>query len=273
MARCLYFQRGHSIVGKKVTDWFQYSRRIALIWLAALSGMAFGQSGDVLDVAPFSGMSPGRSFPAQLRPLDFPKIPRHTQYTLVVDQGAVVVKAVADASASGLVREVKVDPKAFPLVQWRWKVDNILEKSDVGRKEGDDYPARVYVAFQYDPGKLGFVERAKYEALHLVYGQYPPLRVINYIWDSKTPKGTVVPNSYTEHNMMIVVESGSAKVGQWVEERRNVYEDYKRAFGEEPGMVTGVALMTDTDNTGESATAYYGDILFKAALNRQGSNP
>jgi hypothetical protein len=261
-------------MGEKVTNRFQYSsRRIASIWLLALSGMAFGQSGDVLDAAPFSSMAPGGSFPVEWRPLDFPKIPRHTQYSLVPDQDGVVVKAVADASASGLVREIKVDPKALPLVQWRWKVDNILEKSDVGRKEGDDYPARVYVSFEYDPGKLGFVDRAKYEALHLVYGHYPPLRVINYIWDSKAPKGTMVPNAYADRDMMIVVESGAAKVGQWVEERRNVYEDYKRAFGEDPGMITGVALMTDTDNTGESATAYYGDIRFKAAPERRGANP
>jgi hypothetical protein len=62
---------------------------------------------------------------------------------------------------------------------------------------------------------------------------------------------------------MIVVESGLDRVGQWIEEQRNVYEDYKQAFGEEPPLVNGVAIMTDTDNTGEEATAFYGDIGFK----------
>jgi hypothetical protein len=73
----------------------------------------------------------------------------------------------------------------------------------------------------------------------------------------------MVPNPYTDRVMMFVVESGSAKLNQWVNEERNVYEDYKKAFGEEPPMISGIAIMTDTDNTGEKATAYYGDILFK----------
>ncbi len=61
---------------------------------------------------------------------------------------------------------------------------------------------------------------------------------------------------------MIVVESGGVKFDRWVNEERNIYEDYIKAFGEEPPLISGVAIMTDTDNTGESATAYYGDIQF-----------
>ena len=93
----------------------------------------------------------------------------------------------------------------------------------------------------------------------------PPLAAINYIWESTTPKGTIVPNPYAEQVKMIVVESGRVLINQWVNEERNVYEDYRKAFGEEPPMVSGVAIMTDTDNTGESAIAYYGDIVFKKA--------
>jgi len=92
---------------------------------------------------------------------------------------------------------------------------------------------------------------------------FPPLGAINYIWESKAPMGTMVPNPYADRVMMFVVESGSDKLNQWVNEERNVYEDYKKAFGEEPPMISGVAIMADTDNTGESAIAYYGDILFK----------
>ena len=101
----------------------------------------------------------------------------------------------------------------------------------------------------------------------MLYGEYPPLGAINYIWESKAPIGTVVPNPYTDRVMMFVVESGSAKLNQWAVEERNVYEDYKEAFGEEPPMISGVAIMTDTDNTDESATAYYGDIAFKKLSN------
>jgi len=97
----------------------------------------------------------------------------------------------------------------------------------------------------------------------LLYGEYPPLAAINYIWESKAPIGTMVPNPFTDRVMMFVVETGPSKLNQWVNEERNIFEDYKKAFGQEPPMISGIAIMTDTDNTGESATAYYGDILFK----------
>jgi hypothetical protein len=175
----------------------------------------------------------------------------------------VVVKAVSEASASGLTREIKINPKEYPIIQWRWKVGNILKKGDVHKKEGDDYPARIYITLEYDPSKLSFFEKAKYQTIKLLYGQYPPLAAINYIWENKAPVGTMVPNPYTDRVIMFVVESGTSKLNQWVNEERNLYEDYKKAFGQEPPMISGVAIMTDTDNTGESATAYYGDILFK----------
>jgi len=224
---------------------------------------AFSQSPPVIEVGKFSSEPPGSLLPADWKPLIFKKIERHTTYTLVKDGDTVIIKAVAEASASGLTREMKIDPKEYPIVQWRWKVNNLLKKGDVHQKEGDDYPARIYITFQYEPGKLGFFEKAKYEMIRLLYGQYPPLAAINYIWESNAPKGTMVPNPYTDRVRMVVVESGETRLKQWVSEERNIYEDYKQAFGHEPPMISGVAIMTDTDNTNESATAYYGDILFK----------
>jgi hypothetical protein len=228
------------------------------------------QPADVIEVGKFSAEMIGNSPPAGWKPLTFKKIDRHTTYTLVKDGNEVVVRAVAESSASSLVREIKINPKEYPIVQWRWKVTNVLKKGDVKRKEGDDYPARIYITFEYDPRRLGFFEKAEYEVARLRYGQYPPLGAINYIWESKAPLGTIVPNPYRARVMMIVVESGESKLNQWVSEERNIYEDYKKAFGLEPPMISGVAIMTDTDNTGESATAYYGDILFKKInLNNQ----
>jgi len=218
---------------------------------------------DMIEVGKFSAATVGQGLPDGWKPLAFKKIEKHTTYTLVKDDNNVVIKAVAEASASGLTREIKINPKEYPIVQWRWKVTNVLKKGDVHRKEGDDYPARIYITFEYDSSKLSFFEKAKYEAIRLLYGEYPPLAAINYIWESKAPVGTMVPNPFTDRVMMFVVESGSMKVNQWTDEERNVYEDYKRAFGEEPPMISGIAIMTDTDNTGESATAYYGDILFR----------
>jgi hypothetical protein len=230
------------------------------------SWTSYAQPGDVIEVGRFSAEQIGNGPPAGWKPLTFKKIDRHTTYTLVKDGNEVVVRALAESSASGLVREIKIDPKEYPIIQWRWKVMNILKNGDVSRKEGDDYPARIYITFEYDPSRLGLFEKAKYEMIRLVYGQYPPIGAINYIWESKAPKGTMVPNPYTDRVIMIVVESGESKLNQWVSQERNIYEDYRKAFGQEPPKISGVAIMTDTDNTGESATAYYGDIVFKKSI-------
>lgn len=234
-----------------------------LIVFLVLPSVIYAQDDAVVEVGKFSAAAPGTEFPENWKPLMFPKIKRHTAYTLIREGEVVVVKAVSEASSSGLTREITIDPKEFPVVQWQWKIGNLLKKSDVTRKDGDDYPARLYITFAYDSSKVGLLEKAKYEAARLLYGQYPPLGALNYIWDSKAAKGSIVPNPYTERAMMIIVESGAADLNQWVTEERNVYEDYKAAFGEEPPSISGVAIMTDTDNTGESATAFYGDILFK----------
>ena len=231
----------------------------------ALAAVTVGaQSPGVLQVGKFSGANAGGPFPESWEPLTFEKIEKHTQYSLVEDNGVVAVKAVSRGSASGLVRAVDIDPMRYPVIEWRWKVENILKKGDVTRKEGDDYPARLYITFKYDSSKVGFFERAKYEAIRLARGEYPPMGAITYIWDSKSPVGTVVPNPYTDRVMMIVLQSGKEKVGRWVSESRNLVEDYRKAFGGEPPRISGVALMTDTDNTNESAVAWFGDIVLKA---------
>jgi hypothetical protein len=233
---------------------------LTILLILLFSDYAFSEA--VIEVGKFSAAKAGGT-PPDWKPLTFKKIERHTTYELVKGDGKVVIKAVAKASASGLTREIKINSKEYPIVQWRWKVTNVLKKGNVKQKDGDDYPARIYITFQYDPSKLSLAEKAKYEAVKVLYGQYPPNGAINYIWESKVPVGSVVPNPYTDRVKMIVVESGGAKLNQWVNEERNVHEDYKKAFGEEPPLISGVAIMTDTDNTGESATAYYGDIFFK----------
>ena len=235
---------------------------IFIFWLLMPQNSLQAATDDSIAVGDFSKSSPGTDLPEGWKPLSFRNIEKSTQYRLVKDGNTVVVKAVSAASASGLIREIKIDPKEFPILQWRWKVGNILKKGNVKTREGDDYPARIYIAFEYDQKKLNFFEKTKYNTYRILYGQYPPLRAINYIWESTAPKGTTVPNPYASRVLMIVVESGPEKINQWVNEERNVLEDYRKAFGEDPPPISGVALMTDTDNTGESATAYYGDISF-----------
>ena len=216
----------------------------------------------VIEVAKFSSGTVGQAMPDGWKPLIFKKIPKHTSYEVVKDGAVTVVKAVSEASASGLTKPVVIDPKEFPIVRWRWKIDNVLQGSDVTLKEGDDFPARLYITFAYDPDKVSFGKKLKYKAGQVIFGDIP-IGAINYVWEAKTPVGTIIDNAYTDFVKMVVVESGPQKIGMWIDEERNIYEDYKKAFAEEPPMINGVAIMSDTDNTKEKATAYYGDIVFQ----------
>ncbi len=217
--------------------------------------------GSELRVGAFSELTPGTALPPAWEMLTFPKITRHTEYQLVEIDGTTVIKAESRNAASGLIRRITIDPRRYPIVRWRWRVDRLLTGSDVRRKAGDDYPARLYLIFAYDPDRMSLGRRLRYQAARLLYGDVPAA-AINYIWAHNAAKGTVVPNAYTDFTMMIVVESGPERLGQWITEERNIVEDYRRAFGGDPPLITGVAIMTDSDDSGGEASAYYGDITF-----------
>ena len=214
----------------------------------------------VFNVGKFSTAEPGDRLPAGWYPLTFKKIPSHTKYTLIKDGNAVVIKAVSRASASGLIRKVRVDPEKYPFIRWQWKVSNVYKNGDVTKKTGDDYPARIYITFEYDPDRIGLLEKIKYNLAKQFYGEYPPSAAINYIWASHAPIGTIVSNPYSRRTKMIVVKSGKKALNTWITEERNIFDDYIRAFGEKPPMISGIAIMTDSDNTNETATAFYGNI-------------
>jgi len=192
--------------------------------------------------------------------LTFPKISRHTVYTVEGDSDTHWVRADSQASASALTTKLDLDPKTYPILRWQWRVENIIHGGDARTKAGDDYAARVYVTFRYDPERASFWERARYGLVRTIYGSYPPKGALNYIWVNKLPRGMAIENAYTSRAKMIAVQSGEDRVGQWVREARNIYQDYLALFGEEPPAVSGVAIMTDTDGTQETAVAYYGDI-------------
>ena len=198
--------------------------------------------------------------------LTFKNVQRHTRYSIEREGDRYAIKAESSASASGIYREVSIDPKEYPGISWRWKVDNLIEKADATKKSGDDYPVRLYITFKYDPDQASFMERAKYGVHKFFFGRYPPKAAIVYIWDNRLSKGSIISSAYTDKAKMIVVESGPSLLGQWVQEERNVYQDYRQAFNADPPMIMGVAIMTDTDDTGETATAHYGEIVLKPAV-------
>ncbi|MGM0418157.1 MAG: DUF3047 domain-containing protein [Thermodesulfobacteriota bacterium] len=218
---------------------------------------------DVISVAEFSSLNVKDENFQGFEPLTFKKIDKHTKYSLVKLDNKTVVHAKTDNSASGLIKKIKIDLKEYPVIKWSFRADNIYKNGDVRKKSGDDYPARIYIAFEYDPDYLSFYERIKFNTVKAIYGEYPPVASINYIWANKAKKETIIENPFVDRVKMIVVESGAENLGKFITFERNLYKDYLKAFNEEPPLISGVAIMSDSDNTHESAQAYYGDIVFK----------
>ena len=163
-----------------------------------------------------------------------------TRYDVVSDGAGKVLHARSQGAASGLFFKREYRLQDYPLLSWRWKVREIIPGGDETQKSTDDYAARVYVVFPH--------------------WFFPKTRTISYIWGNKLARGTVLPSPYTGNAQMVAVESGTEKVGEWLTEERNVLEDYRKFFGAEPPAVGAIAIMTDTDNTGTSAEAWYDDL-------------
>lgn len=232
------------------------------------AALAVAQS-DSISIAAFSAAKPGAALPEHWQPLGVSGAKNLTRYTMVGDNGITVLRAEANASASGITRRISISPREFPLLRWRWKASNIVAAGDVRTRAGDDYPARIYVMFDYPLDKLPFSERMQIQIGRTLHDSNLPAATLCYVWDAKAPAGAIVPSSYTNRVRMIVVESGADRVNQWLAFERNVAADFRAAFGEDAPPITAIALATDTDNTGESVTAYYGDIsLHKQVVNR-----
>ena len=245
-----------------------YYRNLAVIAAALLLALTGAQalaqpaasSAAPIEVLRATAPAAPDALPAGWYLLAFRGVARQTRYAVVREEAGWALRAESDAAAAGVYRHLDLDPRVYQVITWRWKIGRVLERADPTRKAGDDYPARVYVAFRYEPEREGVWERTKFEFYRALYGEYPPGAVIGYVWESRLPPETTYANPYTARARMVVTRSGPGEVGHWVEERRNLYEDYRRLFGAEPSRLTGVAVMTDTDDTGERAEAWYDTI-------------
>ena len=175
-----------------------------------------------------------------------------------------MLHALSSASASGLFYRLADGGAGRPLLSWRWKVAAPLAPHDERAKRGDDFAARVYVTFRYDPSRVGAATRLKFGLAKALYGEYPPHAGIAYAWSSKEPAGASWPNPFTDRVRMVALRSGPAEAGRWLEERRDVAADYRSFFGEDPPPLAGVAVMTDSDGAGGSAEAWYADVALSA---------
>ncbi len=189
-------------------------------------------------------------------PLYFDNIDAHSQYAIEADNDSKYLKATSKKSASGLVFKKQFNVYSYSKARWRWKVSNVYKKGNAKIKKGDDYPLRIYIIFKYDPKKASFGEKIKYSAAKLVYGEYPPHSGLNYIWANKQHEEKYITNTYTDKAEMIVLQEGNENVGKWVTEEVNIIDDYKKAFGTSPPDTASIAVMNDSDDTGEESTSY-----------------
>ena len=219
------------------------------------------ESGTRVEVARFSAGRAGESQPGWGRFIVSPFATK-SDYRLVDGGAGVVLEGLANGSASGFYRRIHIDPKRHPVIEWRWRVLQTPADLDPRVPARDDSPARVIVAFHGDAARLDIGERFTLALYKALTGERMPYAIIMYSWASNAPVGTISPSIPTGKIQTIVVESGGG-IGEWRELRRNVREDYRLAFGEEPWDIVAVGVMTDADNTREKARAQYGDISFR----------
>ena len=213
----------------------------------------------------FSASAPGMALPPGWKSVKITDYKRPTQYRLVESGGQTVLMANADAAATGLAQYLSIDLALWPIVEWRWKISRLIETADNTVASKEDSPVRLVFEFDGDKSKLSLTERASMKMAETISGREAPYAQLMYIWSKNLPVGTIIPNPRTKRVQMVVASSGAAGVGSWQHLTRNLREDFRRAFGEEPGPITAYGVLTDTDNTGESVEAWYGDIVFKPA--------
>jgi hypothetical protein len=222
---------------------------LLFILAALLVPPAIAQKGNVFFREDFAGLD-------NWKPFYFPKIEKHSIYTIVRDKTHHYLKAESNASASAIVYKDFFNVHDYPNVKWRWKVEGVYKKGETKTKAGDDYPLRVYVMFGYDPERANVFEKMKYGFLKSIYGAYPPHSSLNYVWANREQAETIVISPYTDRSKMVLLQKGARKAGTWQDETVDIVEDYQKAFGKKPPTRARIAIMNDSDNTGESSVSY-----------------
>lgn len=251
-------------------------------YLAALAAAMFAAAGPLptgeggageIPVSNFD--SPGKELPDGWRHQTFDpkKVPRASEYDLVEMGGETVLRGRTQSGASLVYRRVEVDWRTHPVIAWRWRVDQVFDKEDEPSKAGDDYPARLYIGFKYDPERVNWLQRRLFERARRQSddNSYPPLYTLNYVWATKEPPGAAYDNPYQSRAKMLVARSGRKGLRQWHEEARNYVEGFREIVGEEPPEVEFVALMIDGDDTESSGVSYFADIRFLAEMPEGGA--
>ncbi len=206
---------------------------------------------------------------APWRPVEFPRIDRHTQYER--DEASGSLHARSDCAASGLILELgEIDLIQTPRLRWRWRVSEAPTVDDEQTRDGDDFAARVYVTFPFDRDQASWLDRVRHQIGRRLFGRELPGRALTFVWSQSAPAGESWPNPFDPNIRMRAVTQGP--VDGWRTVEVDIASFWRESFGSPPPRPTGLALMTDSDQSCSRAQAWYADFRLLGAL-REGLKP
>ena len=174
--------------------------------------------------------------------------------------GRPAIAAISEGSASMFRRSVSRPREALREVSFSWWVQEKPHQASVAHVDREDAAARVLFGFGGDIAKLPLRTRMMFELAEALTGEKPPYATLMYVWDASAPVGSVIINPRSDRIRKIVVDSGPTELQRWREHRRDLAADFRLAFGEEPGALSSIAVMTDSDNTRSRARSWYGPV-------------
>jgi hypothetical protein len=183
-----------------------------------------------------------------------------TAYRLERQPQGYVLQAQADSSASMLRQRLHIAPEQLGRVSFDWRVERLIPGADMLQRDTEDSPVRLILVFDGDRQQFTPKNAMLSELTHSLTGEHLPYATLMYVWCNQCPPESIIVNPRTDRIRKLAVESGPARVGQWLNYSRNIRADFEKAFGEAPGALLGVALMTDTDNTRSTTRAWYGNV-------------
>lgn len=238
---------------------------LALLQLAACSslGPTAGPADQArLGASPWVVASTGGQTTPGWQHHSFPgKPPSHFRYERKDGREAMAV--TARSSASMVRQALRIGPAELASVRFSWKVPELIAQADMALRDADDSPVRVVLLFEGDRGKFSSKNAMLSELARAMTGEELPYATLMYVWCNACPLGTVIANPRTDRIRKLVVESGAGKLQQWVDYERNIRADYETAFGEAPGALVGIGIMTDSDNTRSNTKAWYGPVVLE----------
>ena len=241
---------------------FRLASLCAAAWLVGCASPPQGETELHASAWARASVLSAASLPAQQRSWEHFAFPGKSpvRFAPVQLDGRDAIEATAVSAASVVRKKLRVEPSELGRLRFSWKVPQLIDTADIGTRDADDAPVRVILAFDGDRSRFSARDAMLSELMRTLTGEEMPYATLMYVWCNRRPAGTVVTSPRTDRVRKLVLQSGAGALGRWLDYERDVRADFERAFGEPPGALVGVAIMTDSDNTRTTARAFYGPV-------------